>query len=316
LLPLTFKEGADHRRRSASRVRSKARWPSRSISTPWKPDRAMSWLRHLADHMSTSASEIPWHGYHRSIGQAWFAPFVLLSSMLTATAFAVLSILSSAHLPAHGFLHLATVVTGVWALLSGPFIFALLRQFRYEPYADSISGLSFLAGTVGALSVSPAEGLGTRLALGCQIWAAAATLLQFGFRLRQRLRPRYLSPDKALRAAGHHALINTSCVSIAFWLLIAILPSTTNGGFTRFFTMADGDIMLTSGSFSLIVTTSLVTTHWGAFMSARLMSSAKGLLPFRLAQFLADASRMGILVRIGSSYYFKHADLRDFLQQA
>jgi hypothetical protein len=70
------------------------------------------------------------------------------------------------------------------------------------------------------------------------------------------------------------------------------------------------------GLFALLVTRSLVLTHWGTCVSACLMSWARGHLPLRLIRFLDDTSRLGILHRVGSSYYFKHAALYEHLRQA
>lgn len=52
---------------------------------------------------------------------------------------------------------------------------------------------------------------------------------------------------------------------------------------------------------------------WPYYTIARLQFAVRGRLPWRLQAFLADAHRLGILRRVGSTYQFRHARLQQHL---
>jgi DNA-binding SARP family transcriptional activator len=56
-----------------------------------------------------------------------------------------------------------------------------------------------------------------------------------------------------------------------------------------------------------------LTRAWGAFMMTRLWLAARGRLPWRFMDFLADAHRRGILRQVGATYQFRHVRLQDRL---
>lgn len=56
-----------------------------------------------------------------------------------------------------------------------------------------------------------------------------------------------------------------------------------------------------------------LTRAWGAFTLTRLWLAARGRLPWRFMDFLADAHRRGVLRQVGASYQFRHVRLQDRL---
>ncbi|GAA2357381.1 DnaJ C-terminal domain-containing protein [Streptomyces violaceusniger] len=61
------------------------------------------------------------------------------------------------------------------------------------------------------------------------------------------------------------------------------------------------------------VPAALTHSPWADYLLARSLLAARGLLPWRLEAFLADAHRRGVLRQVGSVYQFRHARLRDRL---
>ncbi|MEU9604074.1 NACHT domain-containing protein [Streptomyces sp. NPDC048057] len=59
----------------------------------------------------------------------------------------------------------------------------------------------------------------------------------------------------------------------------------------------------------------LATCAWPYYVVARCHFALGGRLPWRLQGFLADAHRLGILRRVGSTYQFRHARLQDHLTE-
>ncbi|MEU5975677.1 NACHT domain-containing protein [Streptomyces sp. NPDC047315] len=59
----------------------------------------------------------------------------------------------------------------------------------------------------------------------------------------------------------------------------------------------------------------LATCAWPYYVVARCQFALGGRLPWRLQGFLADAHRLGILRRVGSTYQFRHARLQDHLTE-
>jgi hypothetical protein len=57
----------------------------------------------------------------------------------------------------------------------------------------------------------------------------------------------------------------------------------------------------------------LLDYAWTAFLIARLWLGVTGRLPFRLAAFLADAHRRGVLRQVGARYEFRHARFQQHL---
>ncbi|MBE1591084.1 NACHT domain-containing protein [Nonomuraea angiospora] len=60
----------------------------------------------------------------------------------------------------------------------------------------------------------------------------------------------------------------------------------------------------------------LTLVAWPAFVVARVQLALAGLLPWRLAAFLADMHRLGLLRQAGRLYQFRHAALQDRLGEA
>jgi len=56
-----------------------------------------------------------------------------------------------------------------------------------------------------------------------------------------------------------------------------------------------------------------LTRAWGAFTMTRLWLAARGRLPLRFMDFLADAHRRGVLRQVGAVYQFRHVRLQDRL---
>ncbi|SFY52717.1 NACHT domain-containing protein [Streptomyces sp. F-1] len=59
----------------------------------------------------------------------------------------------------------------------------------------------------------------------------------------------------------------------------------------------------------------LTQSSWADYLLARSILAARGLMPWRLGTFLADAHRRGVLRQAGSVYQFRHARLRDRLAE-
>ncbi|MCC8243098.1 NACHT domain-containing protein [Saccharothrix luteola] len=57
----------------------------------------------------------------------------------------------------------------------------------------------------------------------------------------------------------------------------------------------------------------LNASAWAHYTSARLVQAARGRLPWRLQEFLAEAHRLGILRQVGAVYQFRHARLQNHL---
>lgn len=57
----------------------------------------------------------------------------------------------------------------------------------------------------------------------------------------------------------------------------------------------------------------ITVTAWSRFVVARLWLAARGRTPLRLMTFLDDAHRRGVLRRVGPTYEFRHARLRERL---
>jgi hypothetical protein len=55
------------------------------------------------------------------------------------------------------------------------------------------------------------------------------------------------------------------------------------------------------------------TAAWPRYQAARLWLALRRKLPWRLAAFLAEAHRIGVLRRHGATYQFRHASLQDRL---
>ncbi len=56
-----------------------------------------------------------------------------------------------------------------------------------------------------------------------------------------------------------------------------------------------------------------LTRAWGVFTMTRLWLAARGRLPLRFMDFLADAHRRGVLRQVGAAYQFRHVRLQDRL---
>lgn len=87
---------------------------------------------------------------------------------------------------------------------------------------------------------------------------------------------------------------------------------------TIWFTSSLGDLALVAafrlldvGVIGLVL--ALGTCAWPYYTIARLQFAVHGRLPWRLQAFLADAHRLGILRRVGSTYQFRHARLQQHL---
>ncbi|WP_329395746.1 NACHT domain-containing protein [Streptomyces melanogenes] len=87
---------------------------------------------------------------------------------------------------------------------------------------------------------------------------------------------------------------------------------------TIWFTSTLGDLVVVAafrlldvGGIGLVL--ALGTCAWPYYTIARLQFAVRGQLPWRLQAFLADAHRLGILRRVGSTYQFRHARLQQHL---
>ena len=58
----------------------------------------------------------------------------------------------------------------------------------------------------------------------------------------------------------------------------------------------------------------LSRTAWGRFWGARLVCALRGNLPVRLGRFLDDASRIGLVYRVGPHYCLRNARFRQLLR--
>ncbi|GAA3798153.1 NACHT domain-containing protein [Streptomyces phyllanthi] len=99
-------------------------------------------------------------------------------------------------------------------------------------------------------------------------------------------------------------------ISVPYGILVVLDKGATSRGF-------QGDIALSwlqsgllgMGWTGLVLT--LAACAWPYYTVARLLSAARGRLPWRLQAFLADAHRLGILRQVGPVYQFRHARLQE-----
>jgi hypothetical protein len=65
------------------------------------------------------------------------------------------------------------------------------------------------------------------------------------------------------------------------------------------------------GGSVVLALASCFTAAWPRYQVARLWLAARRRLPWRLAAFLEEARRIGVLRRVGATYQFRHASLQD-----
>ncbi|MDI2131701.1 serine protease [Yinghuangia seranimata] len=112
------------------------------------------------------------------------------------------------------------------------------------------------------------------------------------------------SPSSALHASGRVSLL--VCAAFAGGAGVASAAVGWLGG------PLAGTAAVALAAFALLVGSGPART-WLTYWSTRWSLAARGVLPWRLARFLDDASERALLTRVGGGYRFVHTEFRDFV---
>ncbi|MBI0314358.1 hypothetical protein [Streptomyces javensis] len=143
------------------------------------------------------------------------------------------------------------------------------------------------------------------LAIGVSMWLMGSLALPFE-------KEEAITPKRALGLGRKRAITLASA--------LALLLAT---GTTVFVFMGAGPglhpwwtwplLAATTGSGVAVVAG--LRTQWGAYTITHILLALRGRMPWRLARFLDDAHRLGVLRQVGSLYQFRHARLRAHLAE-
>jgi hypothetical protein len=178
----------------------------------------------------------------------------------------------------------------------------------HSPMADFAAGLIFGLGTGWILHLmwNTAAAIGGALFVVASV-ALTSRALREGKEIviteRETADPRSHLRHYRMLAVSVAAVAGvTGCVGLGAWI----------GGVVGADSVTTMTYALAYGSFAAVAT--LISTAWGRYMTARLWLAARGLLPFRLLQFIEDAHSRGVLRKPGVFYEFRHVRLQERLR--
>ena len=115
-----------------------------------------------------------------------------------------------------------------------------------------------------------------------------------------------VSPARTLRTDRRAALVEGSVSWFALTIVALTLGHLTVFGHLRGLALA-----AVAGFAGFLL--ALQRRAWGGWLLFKLVHAVRGDLPWRLARFLDDARRRGVLRQAGPGYHFRHLRLRDHL---
>ncbi len=157
---------------------------------------------------------------------------------------------------------------------------------------------------LGVLGVS-ALWLPEWLAIGVSMWLIGSLALPFE-------KEEAITPSRALNLGRRRAIMFASALALLLATGVTVLVFLeTRPGLRPWWTWP---LLAVSTGSGVAVVTGL-RTQWGAYTITRILLAIQGRMPWRLAQFLDDAHRLGVLRQVGSLYQFRHASLRTHLAE-
>ncbi|MFD8766537.1 NACHT domain-containing protein [Streptomyces mirabilis] len=119
------------------------------------------------------------------------------------------------------------------------------------------------------------------------------------------------TPHRSLTVSRRRTLVTVTGLAVVIVFFITEPALTTMSAADP--TEAAPAFRLAALAAAFTVPAALTQSPWADYLLARSLLAARGLLPWRLEAFLADAHRRGVLRQVGSVYQFRHARLRDRL---
>ena len=181
-----------------------------------------------------------------------------------------------------------------------------------------ISGVSVAASTQRAAGGAASVVVFVAATLAAVVDLLAVTWLMVGAAARvdpdEASTPRTslaLSWRRTLTAAGTLALM------VAPFVAVPVVADAVAGHFPYSGPPPSIAPALGLAGFAAVITVvlALVASPWAGYLATRTSLAARRRLPWRLAGFLSDARRRGVLRQVGSVYQFRHAKLRDRLAE-
>lgn len=271
--------------------------PATGAKTPWSPAKADRWIRFLVTELAEETGELRWWTFATKV-KKWITPIRIVCSLASvAMHFLVRAVMGLPPDPLGStMVFLSTIVFITFSLHAFQVQHASAPHFDDNPTSFGAAAV-VIAGLLIGWLVDPLLGILGGLLAGM----ATADVL------------RRWAGHKAGGAYGtpRRALWNARLRSFAV-LTMACTLTVLLGVAELHLLSTQGDFLLATSS-ATIAAFALGSTTWGRFWAARLACALRGQLPLRLGRFLEDASRLGIVYRVGPHYCLRHSRLKHFL---
>ncbi|GAA1884345.1 NACHT domain-containing protein [Asanoa iriomotensis] len=280
---------------------------------PYSPDKAISWLRVLAEHLrDRNTSELAWWRLPAAVPVHGSVFLLVWSVAIGLTASAVLALggfdyisvgMSLSSVPGFGvdlgwpYIPVATTAVALaanlvsWYFVTGP------RRIRVQP---GLMVAAIVGGLLSALVLGVLDA-----GLGDPGPSDVATYVVFGFVFGLCLGLAIL-PGASELVSPRQSMREDRNVALA--VALAACTGVTVGGAIAGFTQR-GFAM----GFLLAVVLVSSASCWGRFGFALLLLVVLGRLPLTLFRFLDDAHARGVLRQVGAEYQFRHLRLQEHL---